>query len=141
MLYEAALGTCPSSYLAIDDVVDGCTSVVYMSLKQDLSRIKLPLPEFLLGFGLMLPKENLCLSSDQDDCEAFEKISIVTPKELNASLLQTLARIKIKWVDVMAPHLEFDKDTHTLFLFRHPSFAMANLPGDDDSWSEGILYR
>lgn len=112
-----------------------------MTLKQDESRIKSSLAEFLLGFGLMLPAENLCISDDPEDCVAFEKAAIVGPDEFNASLLKSFAHISIKWVDTLAPHLEFDKATNTLFLFRYPSFCMASLPAEGKSISDNPLYR
>lgn len=121
MLYKPAFGVCPPQQLAIADILNGYTGQAFMTLKQDQSRINSCLPDFLLGFGLM------------QDRQAFEKIAIVSPGGFNAALLQSVARINIKWVDVMAPHLEFDKATNTLFLFRYPSFCMANIPLEDDS--------
>jgi hypothetical protein len=140
MLYKPAFGTCPSQQLAIADELDGYTGQAFMILKQDHSRIKFALPDFLLGFGLMLPKQNVFLGEDDEDRQAFEKISIIHPGEFNAALLQSLARINIRWVDVMAPHLEFDKATNTLFLFRYPSFCMANIPSENDSNASGVIH-
>jgi len=141
MLYAPAFGTCPPSQLAIADVLDGYTGQAFMTLKQDGSRVRRHLSDFLLGFGLMLPKENLCLSGDAEDCQALEKLSIITPNEFNAALLQSLAKIKVRWIDVIAPHLEFDKATNTLFLFRYPSFCMANILSEEASSDQSILYR
>jgi hypothetical protein len=141
MLYRPAFGTCPPQQLAIEDVLDGYTGQAYMTLKQDQSRIKSCLADFLLGFGLMLPSENLCVSDDPEDCLAFEKVAIVGPDEFNAALLKSFAHISIKWVDTLAPHLEFDKATNTLFLFRYPSFCMANLPEEGKSSAHNLLYR
>lgn len=140
MLYKPAFGTCPSQQLAIADELDGYTGQAFMTLKQDHSRIKYALPDFLLGFGLMLPKQNVFLGEDDEDRQAFEKVSIINPGEFNAALLQSLARINIKWVDVMAPHLEFDKATNTLFLFRYPSFCMANIPSENDSNASSVIH-
>ncbi|KAI9846533.1 MAG: hypothetical protein M1837_003954 [Sclerophora amabilis] len=140
MLYEPALGTCPPQQLAIADVLDGYAGQAFMTLKQNQSRIKRSLPDFLLGFGLMLPRENLCISEDPDDCQSFEKVTIISPGEMNAALIQSLARINIKWIDVMAPHLEFDKATNTLFLFRYPSFCMANIPLQGDVGMSGVVH-
>jgi hypothetical protein len=140
MLYQPAFGTCPPQQLAIADVLGGYTGQAFMTLKQDHSRITCCLPDFLLGFGLMLPKENLCISEDPEDCQAFEKVVIINPAEFNASLLRNLARINIKWVDAMAPHLEFDKATNTLFLFRYPSFCVANIPSSGDAHIKGVIH-
>ncbi|KAH0565850.1 hypothetical protein GP486_000747 [Trichoglossum hirsutum] len=140
MLYAPAFGTCPPQQLSIVDVLGGYTGQAFMTLKQDHSRIACCLPDFLLGFGLMLPRENLCISEDPEDCQAFEKVAIVNPAEFNASLLRNLARINIQWVDVMAPHLEFDKATNTLFLFRYPSFCIANIPSNEDPHTRGVIH-
>lgn len=141
MLYQPAFGTCPPQQMAIEDVLDGYTGQAYMTLKQDQSRLKSSLAEFLLGFGLMLPSENLCINDDPEDCLAFEKVAIVGPEEFNAALLKSFAHISIKWVDTLAPHMEFDKATNTLFLFRYPSFCMASLPGEGRSTADNLLYR
>jgi hypothetical protein len=89
----------------------------------------------------MLPSKNLCISDDPEDCLAFEKTAIVGPDEFNAALLNSFAHINIKWVDTLAPHLEFDKVTNTLFLFRYPSFCHASLPPEGKSISNNLLYR
>jgi hypothetical protein len=89
----------------------------------------------------MLPKENICISEDPEDCQAYEKIDIVRPEELNAFILHQLAKIEIEWVDVMAPHLEFDKATNKLYLFRHPSFCCANASLPEESSVRNMIYK
>ena len=141
MLYQPALGTCPLQLLAIADVMDGYHGQAFMKFKQDQSTVKRPLCDFLLGFGLMLPKENICISEDPEDCQAYEKVDIVRPEELNAFLLHQFAKIEIEWVDVMAPHLEFDKATNKLYLFRHPSFCCANASLPEESSVRNMIYK
>jgi hypothetical protein len=141
MLYQPALGTCPLQLLALADVMDGYNGQAFMKSKQDQSAIKRPLCDFLLGFGLMLPEENICISEDPEDCQAYEKVDIVRPEELNAFLLHQLAKIEIEWVDVMAPHLEFDKATNKLYLFRHPSFCCANASLPEESSVRNMIYK
>jgi len=141
MLYQPALGTCPLQLLAIADLMDGYNGQAFMKFKQDQSAIKRPLCDFLLGFGLMLPKENICISEDPEDCQAYEKVDIVRPEELNAFLLHQFAKIEIEWVDVMAPHLEFDKATNKLYLFRHPSFCCASASLPEDSSVRNMIYK
>ena len=141
MLFQPALGTCPLQLLAVADVMDGYNGQAFMKFKQDHSTIKRPLSDFLLGFGLMLPKENICVSEDAEDCQAYEKVDIVRPEEINASLLHRFARIDIQWIDVMASHLEFDKATNKLYLFQHPSFCMANLSLLEEFGMHSMLYK
>lgn len=138
MLYEPAFQTCPPQQLAIADVLDGYFGQAFMKLKQDQSRVSDCLPDFLLGFGLMLPTEGLCVSDDPEDCHAFESVTIIHSAEFNFSLLHSLAGINVKWIDVMAPHLEFDKATNTLFLFRYPSFCLANISSQETS--RGVIH-
>ncbi|KAL2351516.1 hypothetical protein BJ546DRAFT_271995 [Cryomyces antarcticus] len=54
MLYEPALGIAPPQQLAVADVLDGFSSQALTSLKQDCFQARRSLPDFLLGFGLML---------------------------------------------------------------------------------------
>lgn len=138
MLYEPAFQTCPPQQLAIADVLDGYFGQAFMKLKQDQSRVSDCLPDFLLGFGLMLPTEDLCVSDDPEDSHAFESVAIIHHAEFNVALLHSLAGINVKWIDVMAPHLEFDKATNTLFLFRYPSFCLANISSQETN--NGVIY-
>ncbi|KAK5126511.1 hypothetical protein LTR16_003033, partial [Cryomyces antarcticus] len=140
MLYEPALGIAPPQQLAVADVLDGFSSQALTSLKQDCSQARRSLPDFLLGFGLMLPRGNLCMSEDHDERDAFEKTAVVGSRDLNAALLHSLARVTIKWVDVMAPHLELDKATNTLFLYRYPSFCLANIQPYDGVGNRGVIH-
>lgn len=139
MLYAPAFQTCPLQQMAIADVLDGYFGQAFMKLKQDQSRVSDCLSDFLLGFGLMLPTESLCVSDDPEDCHAFESVTIIHPAEFNVALLHSLAGINVKWIDVMAPHLEFDKATNTLFLFRYPSFCLANISSQETN--NGVIHR
>jgi len=141
MLYSPSFGTSPPQQLAIADVLDGFTGQAFMVLKQNQTSAKRCLPDFLLGFGLMLPQENICMSEDTEDRQAFESLAVINPGEFNVYLLQSIAKIRVKWVDVLAPHMEFDKATNTLFLFRYPSFCVGNLPSSSDNSSKGVIHR
>ena len=132
MLYKPAFGICPPEQFAIEDVLDGYSGNAFMALRQDHSRVKRSVPDSMLGFGLMLPKGNLSLSEEKEDQQAFEKISLVDSKPLNVSLLCSLAHVRIQWIDVIAPHLEFDKATNTLFLFRYPSYCLSSKVSSSD---------
>jgi hypothetical protein len=140
MLYAPSFGTTPPQQLAIADVLDGFTGQAYMVLKQNQTSSKRSLPDFLLGFGLMLPRENICISEDAKDRQVFDSLDVIYPGEFNAYSLQSIAKIRIQWVDVLAPHMEFDKATNTLFLFRYPSFCVANLPSPSDVSSKGVIH-
>lgn len=69
---------------------------------QDQSRVSDCLSGFLLGFGLIQPTKDLCVSDDPEDCHAFESVAIIYHAEINVALSYSLARINVKWIDVMA---------------------------------------
>lgn len=96
MLYQPAFQTTPLQQFALADVLDGYTGQAFMTLQQDQSRITHFLTDFLLGFGLMISRENVDLGEDLEDCQAFEKIAVVRAEEFNAALLRSLARVNIK---------------------------------------------
>jgi hypothetical protein len=49
------------------------------------------------------------------------------PTETNAYLLDRLLRVQVRWVDSLARHLDYDKSSRTLSLFRRPSARVAML--------------
>ncbi|KAM7213093.1 hypothetical protein V8F06_011516 [Rhypophila decipiens] len=46
---------------------------------------------------------------------------------LNYASLSTIGRVRIRWVDTLTAHLEFDRATRELSLFRFPSFCVAKI--------------
>ncbi|KAI9811065.1 MAG: hypothetical protein M1827_005647 [Pycnora praestabilis] len=141
MLYQPSFGTCPPQQLAILNNLDGYQGQAFLAFKQDQSSAKKRLDTFLMGFGLLFPPKNVCMSEEQEDIQAFETFKTIECQELNASVLNSIAHINIQWVDILAPHLEFNKATNTLYLFRYPSFCIANLPCDGkDGHAKGIIY-
>ncbi|KAI9719974.1 MAG: hypothetical protein M1812_003099 [Candelaria pacifica] len=143
MLYQASFGTCPPQQLAIVDDLDGYRGQAFMELRQEQDCAKRQLKTFLMGFGVLLAPKNMCISDFPEECQAFESVTVVGPEEINFFLLQSIAHVKIKWIDVLAPHLEYDKSTNTLFLFRYPSFCTASLPcrHDEEAISRGVIHR
>ncbi|KAI1294397.1 hypothetical protein F5Y03DRAFT_372921 [Xylaria venustula] len=53
------------------------------------------------------------------------------PQEINAYLLQTLLRVRFRWVESLALHLDYDKSTRTLSLFAFPSMCFFMLQNGD----------
>ena len=128
MLYRPALGTCPPEQLAVTDEQNGYNGQAFMALKQDHKAAKRPLHEFLLGFGILLPPCDLCISTNADFKKSFEDFSTTEPSSFNAFLLNSIGRFSVKWVDVLSCHLELDERAKTIFLFRYPSFCIASSP-------------
>ncbi|KAL8993730.1 MAG: hypothetical protein Q9169_006127 [Polycauliona sp. 2 TL-2023] len=123
MLYRPALGICPPQQLAVADEQDGYRGQAFMTLKQHHLSTKRPIHELLMGFGILLPPANYCTSTDLEERRAFDDLKTIGSDIFNAFLLDSIAHVKFKWVDVVSCHLEFDERTNTLFLFRFPSFC------------------
>ncbi|KAI7182165.1 hypothetical protein KC363_g8882 [Hortaea werneckii] len=140
MLYEA--DTKPSDgAIAIADILDGYRSSSFFRLCPSCPQTGRSLAELLLSFGLMLPKADICTSEETEDLEAFENVKVVTPGGLNAAALSSLGHYNFKFVDTIAPHLELDKATNTIFLYRWPSFCLANTCASRDNEPDSILHR
>ncbi len=142
MLFQPSFGTCPSQQLSVVDDFDGYQGQAFLAFKQNTSEAKRRLDDFLMGFGLLIPPRNTCISEDTEERQAFDSIFTVEPAEFNGFVLESIAHIQIKWTDCLAVHLEYHKATNTLYLFRYPSFCAANLPSlVKDSYVEGVIHR
>ena len=123
MLYKPTLGTCPPQLLAVVDEQDGYRGQAFMAMKQHQGSAKRPLHEFLMGFGILLPPADLCTSTNIEFKKSFDELTTLEPPGFNAFLLDSIGHIKIKWIDNLSCHLEFDERANTIFLFRYPSFC------------------
>ncbi|KAK6504821.1 hypothetical protein TWF481_006758 [Arthrobotrys musiformis] len=133
MLYLPSINTCPPGNFAVADVFDGHTIPAFWAIRQDSSLTHLPIPDFLLGFGLMLPQGNIFVSEDADDCQNFDRMTMVRPEEFNIAVMVKYGAVKISWTDVLTAHMEFDPDAGVLFLYKYPTFCYLNLPESSDS--------
>ena len=128
MLFQPSFGTCPPQQLSVVDDFDGHQGQAFMAFKQDTSEAKRRLDDFLMGFGLLIPPRNTCISEDIEEKQAFDSIFAVEPEQFNGFVLNSIAHIQIRWTDCLAVHLEYHKATNMLYLFRYPSFCAASLP-------------
>lgn len=126
MLYRSDLGSCPRAHLAIADEMDGHKGQANICLKQSQMCCKKSMHEFLLGFGVLLPPRNFTISEVSDNKQAFKEIRAADTAAFNAHLLTSLGGLNIKWIDSLACHLDLDRDSNTVFLFRYPSFCALN---------------
>lgn len=140
MLYEADFKIMTGS-IAIADTLDGYRSSAFFRLCPSCPQTGRPLADLLLEFGLMLPKGDTCTSEETEDLEAFENVKVVTPGCLNAAALSSLGHFKFRLVDTIAPHLELDKATNTIFLYRWPSFCLANACTPHEHDPNSVLHR
>ena len=141
MLYQPSFHTSPPELLSVVDDFDGYQGQAFIAFKQKAVSAKNSLDDFLIGFGLVIPPKNTCISEDTEEKQAFEAASIVEPHELNAYVLESIAHIKIKWIDSMAAHLEYNKAINTLYVFRYPSFCAANVPvSSKETVARSVIY-
>ncbi|KAI0007591.1 hypothetical protein F4779DRAFT_499467 [Xylariaceae sp. FL0662B] len=140
MLYKPDFNSSPPSQFCITDEMDGHAGEGHMSLKQERISSKKRLSDFLLGFGLMLPPRNYHTMEDPDDMKAFNRIRSVDSSLLNILVLKTIGRLKIEWTDCLVCHLELDKDAHTLYIFRYPSFCLASLAELESDAERSPIY-
>lgn len=126
MLYKPELLSARTGGFSILNDMVGYHGETRLCLNQSPLSGKYDLPSFLLGFGMMLPPREYCAS---DDTEGKRLISNnkVHPKDLNAHVLTKVCGVRLQWVDSLSCHLELDKQSGTLFLFRYPSFCVSSL--------------
>ncbi|KAI1123464.1 hypothetical protein F5Y10DRAFT_286015 [Nemania abortiva] len=127
MLYQPYFDpSCPGGY-RIADEMNGYHGATRLSLYQPSDSGTRDLPEFLLGFGLMLPPPNYCVDENDDDQQLFNRIKTIVPSDIDAYVLSRLCGITFQWIDSLSCHLELDKHSGTLFLYRYPSFCVSCL--------------
>ena len=136
MLYKPHLGTTFPQQLVVVEEHDGLISQTILPCRQASAAAKRPLSTFLLGFGLLIPQRNTCLSEDPEDRQAYRSFLHVDSQQINAFVLHELAHFELRWVDTLSMHLELDKEAKVLYLFRYPSFCVANLSAEGQA---GVL--
>ncbi|KAJ5121671.1 uncharacterized protein N7515_009632 [Penicillium bovifimosum] len=142
LLVFAALGWASMLYQAdfdlhlADELIINCDSdqphsgIVFDTFKVPIELSDRPLSVLLKAFGQLLPAPSS--NSPYFASKTSSMVSVwqpLHPDETNAYLLHVLLRVHIRWVDVLALHLDYDKSTRTLTLFRYPSFCAAMLRG------------
>ena len=129
MLYLPAFNICSQDQLAIHDYDDQVNSgLVFDASKVSVDLAARPLFVILKGFGNLLPSP---LSDITQFASENSKVAAtwlpLSPTETNAHLLTALLHVRIRWVDCLALHLDYDKSSRTLSLFSCPSFCVATL--------------
>lgn len=127
MLYKPDFSTYSTGGYTIESEMDGYSGEARVCLNQHGTSTGSNLADFLLGFGLMLPPRNHCGMSDPDDQALFGQTKVVVAKDLDAHVLTKVCGLRIQWVDSLSCHLELDRHSGTLYVFRYPSFCLATL--------------
>ncbi|KPM44897.1 hypothetical protein AK830_g1656 [Neonectria ditissima] len=142
MLYKPDLHPCAPGGFDILDEMDGHHGEARVCFTQSPLSGKYDFRSFLLGFGMMLPSRNYCAFDDTDDKKLFANTKVIISKELNARVLTKVCGIKIQWVDSLSCHLELDRQSGTLFLYRYPSFCVSSLHSQDTGERrKGAIHR
>ena len=131
MLYKPDISSYTTGEFNILDETDGCYGEARLCLQQSPLSGKHDLPSFLLGFGMMIPPRDYCSFDDADEIKLFRETKAIISKELNANVLTKVCGVKFQWVDSLSCHLELDKYSGTLFLYRYPSFCLSSLQRQD----------
>ncbi len=134
MLYRTQLGNCPHGQLSIVDEMEGYQGQGQIVLRQDQASCKRHMYQLLMGFGVLLPPVHFTACESAEEKRAFNLLKTTEAASINAFLLTSIGGITIKWIDCLAHHLELDPTTQTLYLFRYPSFCLANIP--QSTWEE-----
>jgi len=129
MLYQPAFNIFGPSELAVNRPAGQPDSgLVFDTYRVPIDLCDRPLSILLKFFGNLLPARSP--ESNQVAAETARAAIAWTPlypEEMNASLLQNLMKVRFRWVDTPALHLDYDKETVTLSLFAFPSMCVMGL--------------
>ena len=136
MLYQAAFNVCSLQELAIhQDSGQPQSGLVFDTYRVPADLSDRPLSVFLKAFGNLLPARSPDITQvASENSKVASSWLPLYPTETNAYLLHTLLRVRIRWVDALALHLDYDKSSRTLSLFSYPTFCLVNL------LSGGMIY-
>lgn len=127
MLYKPDFSSYSSGGYTLLDEMDGCNGESRVCLNQHGLSGRNNLADFLLGFGMMLPPRNHCAMPDPDDQLLFSRTKTILVKDVDAHVLTKVCSVRIQWVDSLSCHLELNKQSGTLHVFRYPSFCLSAL--------------
>lgn len=133
MLYKVAFHAAPYPQLSIERPLPGSELGSDLRTIQSQDDAKLPLDQFLYGYGQLFPPP---AQDHIGDVEAGIPSSLpdtVSPLEMNWFLLNRLCNVSVAWIENVSHHMTFDHSNRVLYLFRYPSFAARCLPNMERS--------
>lgn len=141
MLYRPDMRSCSPAQLAIADETDGYRCQAYYCLRQSQTACKKSLRDLLMGFGVLLPPCNFSALASGVERSPSGAIKTATAESFNAHLLTSICGTTIHWTDCLASHMELDTLSNTMYLFRYPSFCLANLaPGNKSNQLKTAIH-
>jgi hypothetical protein len=140
MVYRADTGSYPSGQLGIIDEMDGYQGQGQVLFKQDQSSCVRQLHRFLMGFGVLLPPSQFISHDSPEDKKAFKILKSIEPASFNAFLMHSIGRLRIKWIENICHHMELDKSTNVLYLYKYPSFCRHNIQLADGKHHQSVIH-
>ena len=135
MLYQPAFNVCSIQQLAIhQDSSQPQSGLIFDNYKVSADISDRPLWILLKAFGNILPARSPGVARASETSKVASSWLPLYPMETNAYLLHNLLGVRIRWVDALALHLDYDKSSRTLSLFSYPSFCL------DMLLSDGLIY-
>lgn len=136
MLYPPSFNTCPLSQLEIHQLaVQPNSRLVYNTFRMSVDLADRPMAIVLKGYRNLLPARCKGLTKVASEISRVASSwSPIKAAEMNAYFLVSFLNTSIRWVDTFALHLDYDKASRTLSLFKYPSICAATLE------TTGALY-
>lgn len=125
------------SILSIEDHIAGSDHCFWsiLSNKVTITEPRMPLARVLLRFGELIPV------MDGNQRKYQTSIASLRAEKFNAHFFCSVLKIKIVWTHVLNAHLDYDAETSTLFLFKHPTFCLMHSNFAREPEKKGIWDR
>ncbi|KAK7743148.1 hypothetical protein SLS53_004233 [Cytospora paraplurivora] len=132
MLYRPTFNVYPLDNFAIQqDDGEPDSGLVFDTYRAPTELSDRPLSVLLKYFGNLLPARSpVTTHLAAETSRNVVSWTALWPEEINAYLFEVLLHVRFRWVDCLALHLDYDKSTQTLSLFRYPSLCAAMLKRD-----------
>jgi hypothetical protein len=95
MLYRPDMRSCPPVQLAITDETNGHRLEAHFCLRQNQSTCAKLLPDFPIGFGVLLPPRNFGALASEVDKNALREVKTAAAELFNAHLLTYIGGVTI----------------------------------------------
>lgn len=125
------------SVFSIEDHIAGSDHHYWsiLSNKVDFTEPRLPLAWLLLKFGELIPVMDV-------DGRRYQTSTVsLKADRFNAHFFCSVLKIKIVWTHVLNSHLDYNAETSTLFLFKHPTFCLMHSAFAREAETNGIWDR
>ncbi|KAI9669758.1 MAG: hypothetical protein M1831_007454 [Alyxoria varia] len=128
MLYVPSFNTCSPAELEICEPHRSNSGRVFETFKVPADLCDRPFAILFKAFGNLLPprvitKPDQWIESEGKGVQGY----CIDVLDFNMTVFKRLLHIELRWIDTLALHLDYNKTTRTLTLFRYPSMCHAAL--------------